>query len=54
MDKYKKYKCKNDECKISAQTWNGKFGLPNEADSVSVTQDYFEYIIRKKYETVTI
>ena len=34
----------NNKCKISASTWNDKFELPDGLDSVSDTQDYFEYI----------
>ena len=30
--------------KISAQTWNDKFELPDGSYSVSDIQDYFEYI----------
>ena len=32
-------------------TWNDEFNLPNGPYSVSVIQDYFEYII-KKHETI--
>ena len=33
-------------------TWNYKFELPGESYSVSDTQNYFEYLI-KKLETLT-
>ena len=41
----------NNKCKISAQTWNGKFDLPNGLYSISDIQDCFGYII-KKHETI--
>ena len=34
--------------KISAPTWNDKFVLPDLSFSVSIMQDYFEYVINKK------
>ena len=43
---------KNNTFKILFLTCNGRFDLPDESDSVSDIQDYFEYII-KKPETVT-
>ena len=43
---------KNNKFKISALKWNEKFELPDRSYSVSDTQDYFEYIL-KKHETVT-
>ena len=54
MDKWKNIKnsYKNNKLKISAPRWNQKFELPDGSYSVSDTQDYFEYII-KKHETVT-
>ena len=43
---------KNDKFKISAQTWNEKFELPDGSYSVLDIQDYFGYIL-KKHEKVT-
>ena len=43
---------KNNKFKISAQTWNEKFELPDGSYSVLDIQDYFEYIL-KKHEKVT-
>ena len=43
---------KNNKFKLSAQTWNEKFELPDGSYSVSDIQDYFEYIL-KKHEKVT-
>ena len=40
----------NNKCKISASTWNDKFELPDWSYSVSVIQDYFEYILKKHGE----
>ena len=37
----------NNKFKISASTQNNKFELPNASNSVSNTQDYFEYILKK-------
>ena len=34
----------NNKFKISAPTWNYKFGLPDGSYSVSNIKDYFEYI----------
>ena len=34
----------NDKFKISTQTWNDKFELPDGSYAVSDIQDYFEYI----------
>ena len=39
--------CKNNKSKISAQTWNEEFELPDGSCSVSDIQDYFEYIFKK-------
>ena len=51
------YMCKNikssynnNKFKISAPTWNDKFGLSNGSYSVSIIQDYFEYILKKHGE----
>ena len=42
----------NNKFKISAPTWNDTFNLPDGSCSISVIQDYFEFII-KKHETLT-
>ena len=34
----------NNKFKISAPTWNDEFELPDGSDSVSDSQNYFEYI----------
>ena len=44
---------KNNKFKISVRTCNEKFELPDGSYSVSDIQDFFEYILRKKHETVT-
>ena len=49
MEKYKK-SCKNNKFKISAPTWNGELELPDGTYSLSVIQDYFEYILKKHGE----
>ena len=41
----------NNKFKMSAPTWNDEFNLPDGSYSVSVIQEYFEYII-KKHETI--
>ena len=41
----------NNKFKISAQTWNDTFDLPDGSHSISDIQDYFESII-KKHETL--
>ena len=41
----------NNKFKISAQTWNDKFELPEKSYSVSDIQDYFEYILKKHRES---
>ena len=43
---------KNNKFKISSQTWNEEFELPDGPYSVSDFQDYFKYIF-KKHEAVT-
>ena len=43
---------KNNKFKISAQTWNDTFDLPDRSYSTADIQDYFEFVI-KKYETLT-
>ena len=40
----------NDTFKASTPLWNDKFQLPDGSYSVSVIQDYFEYIKRKLNE----
>ena len=42
----------NNKSKISAPTWNNIFDLPDGPYSISVIQDYFEFIIKKR-ETLT-
>ena len=42
----------NDKFKISAPTWSDKFELPDGSYSISDTQDYFEYILKKHNENV--
>ena len=37
----------NNKFKISAPTWHDEFNLPGGSYSVSDSQDYFEYIIKK-------
>ena len=37
----------NNKFKISAPTWNDEFELPDGSYSVSVIQNYFEYILKK-------
>ena len=41
----------NNKSKISIQTWNDIFDLPDGSYSISDIQDYFEFII-KKYKTL--
>ena len=47
-----KSECSNSEFKISAQTWNDTFDLPDRSYSISDIQLYFEFTI-KKHETLT-
>ena len=42
----------NNKLKISAQTCNKTFDLPDDPYSISDIQDYFEFII-KKHKTLT-
>ena len=42
----------NNIFKISAPTWNDKFELPDGLYSVSGSQDYFEYILKKHREDI--
>ena len=37
----------NYKFKISAQTWNDKFDLPDRSYSVSDIQDYCRYFLKK-------
>ena len=37
----------NNKFEISAPTWDNTFDLPNGSYSISNTQDYFEFIIKK-------
>ena len=53
------YTCKNMESsynnnkfKISAPTWSDEFKLSDGSHSISDTQDYFEYILKKHSESV--
>ena len=41
----------NNKFKISAQTWNETFDLPDGSNNISEIQDYIEYII-KTHETI--
>ena len=38
--------------KISAQTWNEEFTLPDGSYSASDIQDYFQYILKKHGENI--
>ena len=38
---------KNIKFKISAPTWNDTFDLPDGSYSISVIQDYFEFMIKR-------
>ena len=42
----------NNSFKISAPTWSEQFKLPDGSYSISDTQDYFEYILKKQSENV--
>ena len=42
----------NNKFKVSAQTWNDEFELPDGSYSVSDIQDYFEYILKKHGEDI--
>ena len=39
----------NNILKISAPKWNEKFELPVGSYSISSAQDYFEYILKKRW-----
>ena len=43
--------CKNNKFKMSAPTWNEEFELPDGSYSVSDIQDYFEYILKKTWDS---
>ena len=43
---------KSNKFKISAPTWSDEFELPDGSYSISDTQDYFEYILKKHSENV--
>ena len=51
MEKHKQL-INNNKFKISAPTWNDKFELPDGSYSASDIQDYFEYILKKHWESV--
>ena len=38
----------NNKFNISAPSWNDEFDLPDGSYSISVFQDYFEFIIKKQ------
>ena len=40
----------NNKFETSAPTWNNEFELPDGSYSVSNIQDYFEHILKTKYE----
>ena len=42
----------NNKFRIWAPTWNNKFELPDRLYSVSDTQDYFEYVLKKHGENI--
>ena len=42
----------NSKFKISAPTWRHEFELPDGSYSISDTQDYFEYVLKKHSENV--
>ena len=45
-----KSSCNSYKFKISTQTWNEEFTLPDGSYSVSDIQDYFQYILKKHGE----
>ena len=45
---------KNNKLKIIAPTWNDELELPDSCYSVSVIQDYIEYIIKNHKKLTTI
>ena len=44
----------NNKIKIPAPTWNNKFKLPDGSYSVSDIQDYFECILKKNMEKISM
>ena len=42
----------NNKFEISAPTWNDEFELPDGSYSISDSQDYFEYILKKHGEDI--
>ena len=42
----------NNKFKTSAPTWNGRFELPDASHSISDSQDYFEFILKKHGEDI--
>ena len=50
--KHVKSSYNNNKFKISAPTWSEEFELPDGSYSVSYIQDYFEYILKKRGESV--
>ena len=42
----------NNKFKISSPTWNDKFELTDGSYSVSDSQDYFEYILKRHGEDI--
>ena len=51
MEKHKS-SYNSNKFKISAPTWDDEFELPDGSYSISDFQDYFEYILRKRGESV--
>ena len=47
-----KISCNNNKFKISGPTWNDEFELADGSYSVSNTQDYFQYILKKHRENI--
>ena len=47
-----KSSCNNNKFKISAPTWSEEFELPDGSYSVSDIQDYFEYILKKRGQSI--
>ena len=47
-----KSSCNNNKFKISTPIWNDEFGLPDGSYSISDSQDYFEYILKKHGEDI--
>ena len=49
-----KKSCNDNEFKMSAPTWNGKFELDDGSYSASDIQDYFEYIFESIQKRLVI